>query len=139
MFLFPATIPVAYWSDIFIAIHADGSPDSSISGFKIATPRRDFTGHGQELLAILEKEYGDATGLGIDKNITRNMRGYYAFNWRRYTHSMHPMTTAVILETGFLTNPFDQKILIKNPTIAAQGIANAVLRFFYPGDQSNKN
>ena len=39
------------------------------------------------------------------------------------------MTTAVIIETGFLTNPSDQKLLIATPEIAAQGIAGGVFNY----------
>lgn len=125
----PATIPPDYWADVFIAIHADGSDDARVSGFKAAAPWRDMTGKSQQLVSELEKQYAAATGMQIAPNITRNMRGYYAFNWRRYEHSIDPMSTAAILETGFLTNYADQKILIKDPSKAANGIAQAVFNF----------
>ncbi|OGY46338.1 MAG: hypothetical protein A2744_01840 [Candidatus Buchananbacteria bacterium RIFCSPHIGHO2_01_FULL_44_11] len=57
------------------------------------------------------------------------MRGYYAFNWRRYDHSIHPMTPAIILKTGFLTSLADQKILINNPELSGQGVAGAIFEF----------
>lgn len=125
----PATVPPAYVADLFIAIHADGSTEPSVSGFKVASPRRDRTGKGAELVALFEEVYGAATGLRLDPNVTRNMRGYYAFNYRRYAHAIHPMTPAIILETGFLTNPSDQRLLIKNPGKAAEAIADVVLEF----------
>jgi N-acetylmuramoyl-L-alanine amidase len=127
--ILPATIPPQYSADIFIAIHADGNVDSSVSGFKVAAPRRDFTQKADAFVSLLEKSYGEATGLSRDPNISRNMRGYYAFAWWRYTHAVHPMTPAVILETGFLTNPDDQKVIVKNPEKSAQGIADAVVVF----------
>ena len=127
--IIPATVPPDYWADLFVAVHADGSPNPEVSGFKVATPRRDLTGRGSVLTAIFEEEYGEVTGLPIDPNVTRNMRGYYAFNFRRYEHSIHPMTPALILETGFLTSYDDQRILIRRPATAAQGLANAVVKF----------
>ena len=62
-------------------------------------------------------------------NITQNMRGYYAFSWWRYKHAMHPMTTAVIVETGFLTSPIDREVLIDSPEIPASGIASGIIKY----------
>jgi hypothetical protein len=124
--IIPATVPPKYWADIFVAIHADGSTDRSTSGYKFAAPWRDFSGKADDLVSILETKYEDATNLEKDPNITRNMRGYYAFSWWRYEHAIHPMTTAVIAETGFLTNRSDQKLLINTPEIPAQAIADGI-------------
>ena len=163
--ILPATIPVAYWADAFVAIHADGSENPNASGFKVAsaygcfrlnrpaTSSVSYFGwegrhgstlgqwasrlHGScpqgnevnKLVELLEVEYQKVTGLNIDSNVSHNMRGYYAFNWRRYEHAVHPMTAAVILEMGFLTSPHDRAILISNPDKAAGGIANAITQF----------
>ena len=35
--ILPATIPKAYWADVFIAIHADGNTNPNVSGFKVAS------------------------------------------------------------------------------------------------------
>jgi len=61
--LLPATIPPSYWADIFIAIHADGSLNQNMSGYKAATPRRDYTGKAEKLLQYVENAYEKATGL----------------------------------------------------------------------------
>lgn len=127
--LLEAKIPPRYWADVFITIHADGSTNTTASGYKIAAPRMDMTGKAQTLAAILEDTYNDYVDLPMDPNITRNMRGYYAFNWRRYEHSIHPMTTAAIVETGFLTNPNDRAIIARQPELPAQGIADGIKRF----------
>ncbi len=127
--LLPATIPPDYWADAFIAIHADGNADTGASGYKVAAPYRDRTGKAEALSAILAQTYERVTSLPADPNITRNMRGYYAFNWRKYEHSIHPMTPAVILETGFLTNARDRALIARNPQRSAQAIAEAVLGF----------
>ncbi|HYC79822.1 MAG TPA: N-acetylmuramoyl-L-alanine amidase [Candidatus Binatia bacterium] len=127
--ILPATIPKEYWADLFIAIHADGNLDQSTTGYKAAAPRRDMTGRAADFVKVLEEEYEKTTGLTYDPNVTRNMRGYYAFNWRRYEHSLHPMTTGVILETGFLTNPNDRRIIVNNQEKSAQGISTAVMKF----------
>lgn len=127
--ILPATVPPRYWADVFLAIHADGSPDRSKSGYKFAHPRRDYTGKANRLIDLLYKTYGEVTGLGVDTNVTRNMRGYYAFAWWRYEHAVHPMTTAAISETGFLTNTGDQKLLIGKPEIVAEGLSRGILEF----------
>ncbi len=127
--LLPTTIPPEYSADAFISIHADGNADTSVNGYKIAAPRRDRSGQAERLSQLIETNYGQATGLIIDPNITRNMRGYYAFNWRRYDHSIHPMTPGTIVETGFLTSAKDRRIIEQNPKRAAEGIATGILAF----------
>jgi len=57
------------------------------------------------------------------------MRGYYAFSWRRFEYSTHPMAPAVILEAGFLTNPQDADMLINHAEIPANAIARALIIF----------
>src|SRR5690606_11575313 len=110
--ILPTTIPPAYWADVFVSIHADGSASPSASGFRAAAPRRDRTGRAHSLAALLTTTYAEATGLRQYPTITRRMRSYYAFNYRRYEHSLHPMTVGVILETGFLTSPHDRRIIV---------------------------
>ena len=57
------------------------------------------------------------------------MRNYYAFNFRRYEHALHPMTIAAILETGFLTNAGDREVIMRQPERAARGIVEAITAF----------
>lgn len=127
--IIPATIPVDYLADIFVAIHADGSEDPTKTGFKAATPRRDLSGKAGKLLQYIEDSYEKSTGLKIDPNVTRNMRGYYAFSYWRYDHAVHPMTTALILETGFLTSPGDRRIIADQPELSAQGLSDGIIKF----------
>jgi N-acetylmuramoyl-L-alanine amidase len=128
----PTTVPPGYWADLFIAIHADGSPSSSTSGYRAAAPRRDATGRAESFVGLLESSYGEATGLRHYPDVTRRMRGYYAFNYRRYYHALHPMTVGVILETGFLSSPHDRAVIVSGQEKAARGIAAAVNRWFEP-------
>lgn len=127
--ILPATVPPRYWADVFVAIHADGSPDTTVSGYKVAGPWRDVRGKSRRLVTLIEEGYEAATRLPKDPNITRNMRGYYAFSWWRFEHAVHPMTTAVILETGFLTNPGDRRMLVEQPEVSATALAAAILEF----------
>jgi len=127
--ILPATVPPHYWADVFVSIHADGNSNPAVSGFKAAAPRRDMTGNANKLLAFIEEAYQAATGLPKDPNVSRNMRGYYAFAWWRYDHAVHPMTTSIILETGFLTSPADRAIIVRRPELAAAGIANGIIAY----------
>lgn len=128
--LLPATIPPRYYADVFVAIHADGHTDPTKTGFKAAAPRRDYTGKANDLVSFIRQEYEKSTGMVWDEEtITRNMKGYYAFSWWRFEHAVHPMTPSAILETGFLTSPRDQELIISNPELAAEGLANGVITF----------
>ncbi|MDP3964489.1 MAG: N-acetylmuramoyl-L-alanine amidase [bacterium] len=127
--ILPVTIPENYWADVFIAIHADGNVNTGVNGFKVASPWRDVTGEAEEFSQILEEHYAVSTDLDLDPNISRAMRGYYAFNWRRYDHSIHPMTVAAIIETGFLTSAHDRRVIVDDSERSARGIAEAVLEY----------
>jgi N-acetylmuramoyl-L-alanine amidase len=83
-----------------------------------------------QLVAALYAAYEAATGLPRDDgNITARMRYYYAFNSRRYCHAVAPGIPQAIIETGFLTNVSDRRLLLGNPDAAARGIANGILAF----------
>lgn len=127
--ILPATIPKSYWADAFVAIHADGNKSPVPSGFKATNPRRDFSDKGEKLLKFIEESYGTTTKMEKDPNISRNMRGYYAFAWWRYAHAVHPRTPSVILETGFLTSPKDRKIIVNNPKLSANGLAEGIIQY----------
>mgnify|MGYP006198669713 CR=1 FL=1 len=71
-------------------------------------------------MQVLNEAYGEATALPFYPTITRRMRGYYAFNSRRYHHALHPMTVGVIIETGFLTSARDRRVIIGEPDRAAR-------------------
>jgi hypothetical protein len=127
--LLPTTVPPNYLADVFISIHADGSDDETKSGYKFASPWRDFTGDAELLLQSIEPEYASATGIPKDPVITRNMRGYYAFSWWRFEHAIHPMTTAIIAELGFVSNFSDRRFLTNNPDIAAAALATGIVNY----------
>ena len=125
----PAVVPPGYRAHLFISIHADGSNDTRASGFRVASPRRDVTGRADRVVELLERAYGEATGLPRVPTITRRMSNYYAFNFRRYQHALHPLTIGVILETGFLTSASDRRVIVDDPSRAARGIVAAVTAF----------
>jgi N-acetylmuramoyl-L-alanine amidase len=125
----PAVVPPSYRAHLFISIHADGSNDARASGYRVASPRRDVTGRAERVVELLERAYGEETGLPRVPTVTRRMSNYYAFNYRRYQHSLHPLTIGVILETGFLTSASDRRVIVDDPSRAARGIVAAVTAF----------
>lgn len=125
----PAVVPPGYRAHLFIAIHADGAGDPRASGYRVAAPRQDATGRAAGMVALLQESYGEETGLRRLPDVTRRMSNYYAFNFRRYEHALHPMTIAVILETGFITSERDRAVILSDPDRAARGIVAAVTRF----------
>ena len=127
--ILPAVVPPNYRAHLFIAVHADGSNDPNASGYRVAAPRQDATGRASQVAALLAQSYGKATGLRHLPTVTRRMRNYYAFNFRRYEHALHPMTVAVIIETGFLTSSRDRQVILSDPERAARGIVDAVTAF----------
>ena len=127
--LLPAVVPPDYRAHLFIAIHADASNDPGARGYRVSAPRRDATGRAQAFVDLLHQTYGPATGIRRLRDTTRRMRNYYAFNYRRYEHALHPMTIAVIIETGFLTNAGDRAVIRDQPERVARGIVEAVKAF----------
>lgn len=127
--ILPAVVPPSYRAHLFVSIHADGSGDPNASGYRVAAPSRDATGRAAQVVQLLQRSYGDATGLRRLPDVTRRMRNYYAFNFRRYEHALHPMTIAVIIETGFLTSSKDRLVIVDDTERAARGIVQAVSEF----------
>lgn len=124
--ILPAVVPPDYRAHLFISIHADGSNDAGASGFRVAAPRQDATGRASDFVELLERSYGEETNLRLLPAVTHRMQRYYAFNYRRYEHALHPMTIGVILETGFMTSPGDRTVIVDDPERAARGIVEAV-------------
>lgn len=132
--LLPATVPPSYDADAFIAIHADGSSGERVRGWKVATPWRTSPA-SQQLRDAMAASYSQATGLPEDLNgITFNMRGYYAFSYRRHTHAIARTTPAIILEMGFLTNASDRDVMFRQADRVAQGIADGVMNYLRARD-----
>lgn len=128
--ILPATVPEGYWADVFVAVHADGNTNRAINGFKVSGPWNDYTGRAQTLASDIKDEYLKLTGMADDTvNISPNMGEYYAFSWMRFNHSIHPMTVASIVETGYLTNAHDRRLIVNNPKLASKGIALGIIKF----------
>ena len=156
--LLPATITPGYLADAFVSLHADGAASSRVAGFKAAraewrdrswlfrwrrenlntpfsrdlwrrAPVIDRNPLDEALLQHMRGSYGAVTGLPQSPHVSYNMTGYYAFNSRRYHHAISQDTPAVILEMGYLTNPFERHFLTQQPEAPARGVALALLRF----------
>jgi len=127
----PVAVPEHYLAHAFVAIHADASVHPAWRGFKIARP--DFSAIPEvddQLVAALDMEYAEATSFPRDlDHISSSMRQYYAFNSRRYCHSVAPGVPQAIIETGYLTSAEDREVLFDDPDIAAHGITAGILRF----------
>ena len=156
--LLPVTIPPGYLADAFVSLHVDGAASSQAAGFKAArarwrdrfwfyrwrrenpntpftrdlwrrSPTIDRNPMDEALLQHTYDSYGAVTGLPRNPNVSYRMTGYYAFNSRRYYHTISPDTPAVILEMGYLTNPSERRFLTQRPELPARGVALALLQF----------
>ncbi|MHB8990068.1 MAG: N-acetylmuramoyl-L-alanine amidase family protein [Chloroflexota bacterium] len=129
--LIPATVPVQYEADAFVSIHGDANSSTVPSGYKLARATRSgIPAKDDALLRAISSEYGAATKLPYHAGtITVNMTAYYAFANRGIQHSVAPTTPSVILETGFLTNPGDRRLLTEQPDMVAASIARGILSF----------
>jgi hypothetical protein len=127
----PSTIPPGYRANVFVAIHADGDVGGALHGFKIARPGFSSVPEVDDMLVdTLNRAYAAETGMPRDdEHISRRMLFYYAFNSRRYCHAVAPGVPQAIVETGFLTSAIDRQLLLDNPSVVAQGLAQGVLDF----------
>lgn len=125
------TLPPCYRAHVFLSIHADGDPSGILNGFKVARPSASRISQTDDaLVAALNESYAEATALPRDDtHISRRMLNYYAFNSRRYVHTIAPGVPAAIIETGFLTNWRDRLFLTQQTDLVAAGIANGILQF----------
>lgn len=128
--ILPATVPPKYQADLFVALHADGNESGALTGFKLARGSRSVLGAVEDrAIAEMTQKYGEITGLRWDPTTSRNMTGYYSFNFRGFEHSVASTTPAVILEMGFMTNRSDLKFLLGSQGVIARGISEGILSF----------
>ena len=129
--LLDGTVPIRYRAHAFLSVHADGDVTGTLRGYKVASSRFSATPEADtELCTALWEEYGAATGLTPQPNqVSNRMRGYYAFNARRYQHAIAPGVPHAILEMAFLTNAQDREFLFRQPNRVASGIVNGLRRY----------
>jgi len=127
--ILPVTIPVGYVADAFVALHADSDGVGVNSGFKMAHGARRGP-YEDSLLSDIKDAFGAATGLDYDAtHVTRDMSGYFAFNWTRFQHAVAAHTPAVILEMGYVSNDGDRALMLDKPELLATAIADGVMKF----------
>ena len=127
--ILPTTVPEGYLADVFIALHADDDGTGELSGFKMAHSTRRGP-YEDALMATVKDAYAAATGLDYDaSHVSRNMLGYYAFNWGRYQHATSPFTPSTIIELGFLSNDDDRSFMIDHADVVAGALVNGILAF----------
>lgn len=127
--LLPATIPPDYRADVVVSLHADASPLPWRRGYKSAhfTPPRNPL--EPALKRRVDEAYLRASGLpDDDANVTGSMLEYYAFNHRRYRHSVSPHTPALIVELGYISHP-DDRGWLERPDRPAAALADGILAF----------
>jgi len=127
--ILPTTIPAGYVADAFVALHADSDGVGENSGFKMAHGARRGP-YEDALLNDIKDAYGAATGLAYDAtHVSRNMSGYFAFNWSRYQHAVAAHTPAVILEMGYVSNDDDRALMLDKSDLLAAAISDGILKF----------
>ncbi len=129
--ILPATIPIRYRAHAFLSIHADGSTDPSLRGYKVARPGFSSIPEIDDRYAeIMHRVYGQVSGLPDDSvHISRRMINYYAFNSRRYQHAVAPGVPQLILEAAFMSSPVDRTILFNEGDRLARAIAQGLMEF----------
>jgi N-acetylmuramoyl-L-alanine amidase len=116
-----------YRADVLLSIHADScdpiDADPPATGFKVARSAASAIPTTEDrLVTCLKNEYQKVTKMAFHANsITRDMTSYHSFS------EVNPDTPAAIIETGFLYLDYD--IIVKQPDLPAQGIANGILCF----------
>ena len=127
--LLRATPPEGYYADLVISLHADSVLDPTRRGYKSAY----FDPERNPLEPLLKTYIDDAylafSGFPHDfGNTTQNMHRYYAFNARRYRHSVHPGTPSLIVEMGYLSSEVDMAFL-SQPERPAAALKEGIIAF----------
>lgn len=127
--LLSATPPPGYYADLVISLHADSVTDPGRRGYKSAYFEPARNPLEPQLKSYIDRAYISASGFPDDHhNTTQNMHRYYAFNTRRYHHSVHPGTPALIVEMGYLSSEADM-VFLSSPEQPAAALSRGVLEF----------
>ena len=82
-----------------------------------------------ELKKLVDRTYLLASGFPDDEaNLTSGMLKYYAFNYKRFQHSVHRNTPSLIVELGYLSNPKDLSYL-EDSQAPAHALAKSIVEF----------
>ena len=127
--ILPVTVPAGYVADAVIALHVDSDGVGYWSGFKLAHNARRGP-FEDALLSDVKNAYAQATGMSYDaEHVSRNMLGYYLYNWSRYQHAVSPYTPGILIEMGYVSNDDDRALMLDHPDLLASGIADGILKF----------
>ena len=113
-------------ADLFIRIHADGSPDSSVVGISTLYPAsnkwtRSFAGESKSAATMVQKAMIQSTGAVNRGAIKRG--DLSGFNWAT--------VPSVLVEAGFLSNRVEDKLLASPhyQDKLAEGIAAGAMKY----------
>lgn len=126
-----ATVPPGYRATLVLAVHADANPNPTREGYKSAIFLPVRNARDPLLKLDVDRAVLAETDLGDDDpNVSLDMLEYYAFNARRFRHSVARGTAALIVEMGYLSNPKDRAEL-RHPAILAKALADGVVAYLH--------
>ena len=127
--LLPAKIPRRYSADLVLSIHIDANVNRHRRGYKSAHFMPPRSPAEPALKKLVDRAYLLASGFPHDEdNLTSAMLEYYAFNYKRFRHSVHRTTPSLIVELGYLSNPKDLSYL-EDSQAPAGALAKGVVEF----------
>jgi len=113
-------------ADLFIRIHADGSPDSSVVGISTLYPAsntwtRSFADESKSAAIMVQRSLIQSTG-AVDRGAIKRS-DLTGFNWAT--------VPSVLVETGFLSNRVEDKLLASPhyQDKLAEGIAAGTMKY----------
>jgi len=113
-------------ADLFIRVHADGSPDSSVAGISTLYPAsnkwtRSFAGESKSAAAMVQKAMIQSTG-AVDRGAVKRS-DLSGFNWAT--------VPSVLVEAGFMSNRVEDKLLASPhyQDKLAEGIAAGAMKY----------
>ena len=128
----PAVVPPGTYADAFVSVHADEHTRRTTRGYRVVGSALGLASPSSDsLAAAIDASYAQETGIPEGGHVTANMTHYYAFNWRKFEHSLHPMTPSAIIEMGYMTNANDRAVIVSHPDVAARAIANGIETFLH--------
>jgi N-acetylmuramoyl-L-alanine amidase len=125
----PATVPAGLRVDLFLSIHCDWAERPKNRGWKLSPPQKPNQA-SRRLAKSLETSFSAETAIRRDiAAISDNMYDYYAFNDAKYEHAIDPLTPAVIVELGFMSNPEEFDRLRREPDWYAGILERGILSY----------
>lgn len=125
----PATVPENYKADLLLSLHADASPDEWRRGYKSSHFRAPRNKLEPDLKTYIDEAYLYYSGLpDDDMNVSGSMLDYYAFNRRKFRHSVATSTPALLVEMGYLSSSEDRSFL-QDPTNPAYALKQGIVAY----------